>query len=68
MYMRFVLAIAAPIFLTAACSGVDEPLLRDHYVGKSILQPDKMTQYVKRDGQGNPILEPQRKWWWPFGD
>ena len=68
MTMRFVLLAVATIVVTAACSGVDEPLLRDHYVGKSILQPERTPQYVKRDGHGNPILEPERRWWWPFGD
>lgn len=68
MGMRVIPVIAASILLTAACGGVDEPLLRDHYVGKSILQPEKTSRGVKRDGYGNPVLTPARAWWWPFGD
>ena len=38
----------------AACGG---PILRDDYMGKSVLQPETLAQPVERDQQGNPILE-----------
>ena len=38
----------------AGCSG--EPLLRDYYLGKSILQPSKVSRPVERDALGNAVL------------
>ncbi len=48
------LCLGAGLGGLAACS---ESILRDDYMGKSWLQPDKVYQPVKHDDQGNPILE-----------
>ncbi len=39
----------------AACDS--GPLLRDNYLGQSILEPDLRPRRVQRDEQGNPILQ-----------
>lgn len=38
-------------------AGCAESLLRDDYMGKSILQPEAVVQPVRRDERGDPILE-----------
>ena len=38
------------------------PTIRDDYMGKSLLQPDKVPQAVEYDDKGNPIPEGSRSW------
>ena len=46
----------------AACDQITPDFsLRDDYMGKSFLQPDKVPQPVARDEQGAPILKTKRK-------
>lgn len=43
--------------LLGACGGGFSSLLRDDYMGKSLLQPDNQYAPVKRDEKGNPVLD-----------
>ncbi len=47
----FILILA---LLLAGCGG---SMLRDDYMGMSVLQPDKLPRAVERDAHGNPILD-----------
>jgi hypothetical protein len=38
----------------SACG--DRPVLRDYYMGKSLLQPDKVQRPQPRDANGNAII------------
>ena len=44
-------------YLHTIGAGCDRPILRDHYMGKSWLQPDKGPKEVVRDEEGEPIVE-----------
>lgn len=52
--------------LCIVCLGVlsgcgDTPVLRDQYIGKSWLQPDKIEGPHPRDAEGNPIFTPNER-------
>jgi hypothetical protein len=49
-----VLALVAWLGLGTGC---DRPILRDHYMGKSWLQPETEPRTVIRDPEGEPIIE-----------
>ena len=48
------LAALAACLTLAACS--NKPLLRDWYVGRELLEPQRYVETVKRDAWGEPIL------------
>ncbi len=48
------LSLVAGLGGLAGCGG---SMLRDDYMGKSVLQPDQLSQPVDRDERGEPILE-----------
>jgi len=48
------LALVAVGLTTAGC---ERPRLREDYMGKRLLQPDKMPAEVERDATGDPILD-----------
>ncbi len=41
----------------SACDS--SPLLRDDYMGQSLIEPDLLAQRVPRDRDGNPMLQNQ---------
>ena len=45
------------VTLTACSQIIPEIRLRDDYTGKSILQPGKVAEPVRRDQEGEPVLE-----------
>jgi hypothetical protein len=53
--VAFAVVLAAAAL--AACQ--PRPLLRDWYVGREVLEPDKYVERVERDTWGNPILPPK---------
>ncbi|MBT3332387.1 MAG: hypothetical protein HOK21_20815 [Rhodospirillaceae bacterium] len=52
-----ILALLA-VSLTACDSS---PLLRDNFMGKRLVEPDRLPQRVPRDARGNPRLDQQSK-------
>lgn len=50
-------ALVMFVTLTACSQIIPEVRLRDDYSGKSILQPDKVAEPVRRDQEGEPVLE-----------
>ena len=47
--------LIAAIVVISACAPRD--YIREDYVGKRLLQPDRFPQQVKRDSYGNAIIE-----------
>ena len=44
-------------FTISGCDQITpEVQLRDNYLGKKYLQPDRVSTTIKRDNNGNPIL------------
>lgn len=56
---RVTAAAALTMFLalTACSQFIPDFRLRDDYTGKSILQPNKVAEPVRRDAEGEPVLE-----------
>ena len=52
------------IFILSACD--TNPLLRDDYMGKKVVEPRLLPQPVARDGNGNPMLRPKSSIWLGF--
>ena len=45
------------VLLAAALSACQpQPLLRDWYVGREVVEPGKYVETVERDALGNPVL------------
>jgi len=55
---RIALALLALTLCAGGCS--NEPLLRDFYWGKSVLQPQATPGPTPRDRDGNAIIEDDR--------
>ena len=53
------LLVLATVFAATGCSPRD--YLREDYVGKAYLQPDRFPQKVKHDNYGNAIVETERR-------
>ena len=52
--------LALIVLAAAALSACESrPLLRDWYVGRETLEPDRYIQTIERDALGNPILPPK---------
>ena len=52
--------VASIVFLSAACAPRD--YLREDYMGKRYLQPDRFPQQVRHDANGKAIVETERRW------
>ena len=51
----------------SACG--DRQVLRDDYLGKSVVQPQKVQGPQPRDANGNPVFAPaERGFAWPWFD
>ena len=57
---RFVLVVCSASLLMGCTALI--PTIRNDYMGKSFLQPHKISQTVKFDERGNPITE--KPWWY----
>ncbi len=51
--------IVAVVVAATACAPRD--YIREDYVGKRYLQPDRLPQQVKHDANGNAIVETERR-------
>lgn len=49
------IGLLASLVGLVGCGG---SILRDDYMGKSLLESDNLNQTVERDERGNPILDP----------
>jgi hypothetical protein len=59
--MRIWLGVLALLALLAAAGCSDYRLLRDHYMGRDVLEPELTPKPPARDSRGNPILTPERR-------
>ena len=60
--VQFMKEMALPLLfgillIFGGLAGCSESILRDDYMGKSLLQPDNVPGAVRRDEKGNPILD-----------
>lgn len=58
-------AVSRLVILTLLAAGLaacdSTPLLRDHYMGKKLLEPELLPETVPRDKDGNPQLQTQAR-------
>ncbi len=54
-FTRCLLLLSILLAGLSACGG--DPLLRDDYLGKRLLEPERMPGEVVRDKYGNPVLQ-----------
>ena len=52
--------IIVAIILTIGSACAPQDYLREDYVGKRFLQPDRYAQKIQHDARGNPIIETER--------
>jgi hypothetical protein len=65
--MKFAPHLLALSVLCLGLSACDSsPLLRDNYMGQKVVEPHLLPQRVKRDGNGNPILQAESRSWTSF--
>jgi hypothetical protein len=57
--MMYRVLMVAVVLAVAACAPRD--YLREDYMGKRYLQPDRFPQHVKHDANGNAIVETERR-------
>tara|TARA_B100000686_G_C16788366_1_gene976883 strand:+ start:1274 stop:1579 length:306 start_codon:yes stop_codon:yes gene_type:complete len=60
MVQREMRPIIVAIVLTIASACAPQDYLREDYIGKRFLQPDRYPHKIQRDAQGNAIIETER--------